>query len=782
MDAAVDLKIAIPGYHLVEQLHCGSKTVVYRAVREADQQAVVLKLLVRECRTSRELLQFRNQYAIAKSLKIPGIIHFYSLQPYHNKYALVMEDFGGIFLRQHAQKQPEAVQKLNFKPLESLTTINPSTIDQSSPTSSKSSNSISDSLDFASVLKAAQVLSSTIQLDELINRLSKIILENSGAETCVLLLPESDEWQISAIASFNPQDNTVIAHQQVQPLAESTVVPTKLIHYVKDTLDSVLIEDGKTNISGIIGEYFLQHQPKSVLCIPIINHNHLVAIVYLENGSTKGVFTRDRVEILNLLCTHAAISLANARLYQQSQTYAQQLEQSLEKLRLSKVRFQKLADNVPAMIYQLCTTPDGSAFMSYVSSGCYNLYELTPEEIMAGTQNSGFMEHPDDVAGIKQVMMHSIQNRTPFVHEWRIITPSGIVKWVQAASRPELQADGSMLWDGFIIDVSDRKFAEAALLESEAELRQKSQQLEQTLKELQTMQLQLVQNEKMSALGNLVAGVAHEINNPVGFIAGNLQPAKDYINDLFGLIDLYQEKLPNPDDDIADEIAAIDLEYVREDLPKLIDSMKLGIERIGSISTSLRTFSRADQHYKVLFNIHEGIESTILILKHRLKANENHPTIEIFKEYGKLPSIECFPGQLNQVFMNLLANAIDALEESNQGRTFEQIEANPNRITIVTSMLDQDHVRIAIADNGIGMTEEVKQRIFGHLFTTKAVGKGTGLGLAIAHQIIVEKHGGKISVDSVPEQGTKFIITIPVKAKVENPHIPAEAEVFHVAN
>ena len=150
------------------------------------------------------------------------------------------------------------------------------------------------------------------------------------------------------------------------------------------------------------------------------------------------------------------------------------------------------------------------------------------------------------------------------------------------------------------------------------------------------MQLQLVQNEKMSALGNLVAGVAHEINNPVGFIAGNLQPAKDYVNDLFGLIDLYQEKLPNPDADIVDEIAAIDLEYVREDLPKLIESMKLGIERIGSISTSLRTFSRADLDYKVLFNIHEGIESTILILKHRLKANEHHPTIEVIKAVWKI--------------------------------------------------------------------------------------------------------------------------------------------------
>ncbi|RCJ19673.1 hypothetical protein A6770_05900 [Nostoc minutum NIES-26] len=190
--------------------------------------------------------------------------------------------------------------------------------------------------------------------------------------------------------------------------------------------------------------------------------------------------------------------------------------------------------------------------------------------------------------------------------------------------------------------------------------------------------------------------------------------------------------------------------------------MKLGVERIRNISTSLRTFSRADKDYKVLFDIHEVIESTILILKHRLKTNDERPAIEVVTEYGKLPLIECFPGQLNQVFMNLLANAIDALEESNQERTLEKINANPNCITILTSMPDKDRVKIQIADNGTGMTEEVKQRIFDHLFTTKAVGKGTGLGLAIAHQIVVEKHGGVIEVNSVLGQETEFAIVLPI--------------------
>ncbi|MEM9214160.1 MAG: ATP-binding protein [Cyanobacteria bacterium P01_F01_bin.150] len=279
--------------------------------------------------------------------------------------------------------------------------------------------------------------------------------------------------------------------------------------------------------------------------------------------------------------------------------------------------------------------------------------------------------------------------------------------------------------------------------------------------ELKQIQIQLVQAEKMSSLGQLVAGVAHEINNPVGFLKGNIQPAQDYVQDLLGLIDLYQEKVPNPDADIKDEIEEIDLEFVREDLPNIINSMNAGVDRIRNISDGLRIFSRQDQDHKTAFDLHEGIDSTLLILKHRTKANEQRPEVEVIKNYGELPEVQCFPGQLNQVFMNVLANDIDAFDETNRGKTFQEIKADPNIIMITTLMVDKQ-VQIQIQDNACGMKPETIERIFEQGFTTKEVGKGTGLGMAIAHQIITEKHSGSIECSSELGKGTIFTITFPI--------------------
>ncbi len=295
----------------------------------------------------------------------------------------------------------------------------------------------------------------------------------------------------------------------------------------------------------------------------------------------------------------------------------------------------------------------------------------------------------------------------------------------------------------------------------EQKVEERTAELTQSLQQLQHTQLQMIQSEKMSALGNLVAGIAHEMNNPLGFIYASLTQAKPIIGDIFEHLRLYQQSVPAPSREIIDHAEGIDLDYSLEDLPKMIDSMMMACDRLTNISTSLRIFSRADREYKQLFNLHEGIDSTILILKHRLKANKQHPEIEVFTEYGDIPQVECFPGQLNQVFMNILANAIDALDESNKGLSFQEIQNSPNQIK-VTTFVASKQVKIIIADNGVGMSEEVKQRIFDHLFTTKGVNQGTGLGLAIAKQIILDNHNGQIDCFSVPGEGTKFIISLPI--------------------
>lgn len=304
-------------------------------------------------------------------------------------------------------------------------------------------------------------------------------------------------------------------------------------------------------------------------------------------------------------------------------------------------------------------------------------------------------------------------------------------------------------------EIGDRRRAESALRASEARLIEQKEQLEKTLEELQQAQVHLVNSEKMSSLGQLVAGVAHEINNPVGFISGNLFYVKGYVQDLLKHLRLYQQHYPNPTAEIIDNAAEIDVEFMTDDLMKMLSSMKMGTDRIEQISISLRNFSRSDQSSKAHFNIHEGIDSTLLILKHRLKATKNRPEIKLIQEYGELPLVECYPGQLNQVFMNLLANAIDALEEDNNQRQ--------GTIRIRTEVIDDNWVAIYIADNGPGMTPEVQQQLFNALFTTKAVGKGTGLGLSISYSIVVEKHGGKLSCKSAPGQGAEFAIELPIR-------------------
>jgi signal transduction histidine kinase len=295
----------------------------------------------------------------------------------------------------------------------------------------------------------------------------------------------------------------------------------------------------------------------------------------------------------------------------------------------------------------------------------------------------------------------------------------------------------------------------------ESKVVERTAKLEQTLTELKIAQSQMIQTEKMSSLGQLVAGIAHEINNPVSFIAGNLHHAEEYTNDLLGFIEKFQQNYPQPLPDMQKYIEEIDIDFLTEDLPNLLASMKIGSDRIHHIVLTLRNFSRLDEVGLKFVNIHEGIDSTLVILQHRLQANSEHPVIEVMRKFDDLPLIQCYPGELNQVFMNLLINAIGAIES----RLVKQ-QVIP-QIWIKTEMVDSHAVLIQVSDNGIGMTEEVKTQIFNPFFTTKPVGQGTGLGLSISYQIIVEMHQGMIWCESKLGEGTTFYVQIPLRQDMQ---------------
>ncbi|WP_427156875.1 GAF domain-containing sensor histidine kinase [Aliinostoc sp. HNIBRCY26] len=335
------------------------------------------------------------------------------------------------------------------------------------------------------------------------------------------------------------------------------------------------------------------------------------------------------------------------------------------------------------------------------------------------------------------------------------------------------QCDAPRYWQEAEINLLQQLADQAAIAISQAQLYHKTCQaeaeakaqatyLEKALFDLQDTQTKLIQHEKMSSLGQLVAGIAHEINNPINFIHGNLCHASDYTQQLLELINLYQKYHPQPHSQITQSLEDIDLDFLVEDLPKILASMQSGADRIRSIILSLRNFSRLDEAERKLVDIHEGINSTLLILQHRLKSHLYNSEIEVIKDYGDLPLVECYAGQMNQVFMNIFANAIDALEE------YAAKHLDTPRIYVCTQISpDKSHVLIRIADNGPGMKLEVKNCIFDPFFTTKSVGKGTGLGLAISYQIVVKNHGGVMECVSEIDKGTEFWIEIPVKLKTK---------------
>ena len=435
---------------------------------------------------------------------------------------------------------------------------------------------------------------------------------------------------------------------------------------------------------------------------------------------------------------------------------------SLEaKLQASEELFRKIFEDAPIGI-NLVDLDDNR--LVRVNKTYCEMLGYTAAELVGKT----FIEigHSEDNQKKSQVAAALYRGEiTSYDIEVRQISATGEIVWVNVTATLIRDGEGKPIYNlGMIENITNRKISAAALQASETQLRKQAAQLQEAYEQLQHAQIQLVQSEKMSSLGQMVAGIAHEINNPATFIHGNISHTQTYFHNLIELLDLYQHSYPSPVTQIAEKVKEVDLDFIKEDLPKMLNSMSVGVERISKIVLSLRNFSRLDESGMKLADLHEGLDSTLLIVQHRLNSSNGNNPIEIIKEYGEISKINCCAGQLNQVFFNIISNAIDALENQKQNRTIairtltKKAELNIHS----KNQLDRsDRIVICIADSGPGMTEDVCRRMFDPFFTTKPVGSGTGLGLSISHQIVVEKHRGSLRCICAPGQGAEFWIELP---------------------
>ncbi|MEG5037744.1 MULTISPECIES: PAS domain S-box protein [unclassified Microcoleus] len=430
-------------------------------------------------------------------------------------------------------------------------------------------------------------------------------------------------------------------------------------------------------------------------------------------------------------------------------------------VRASEELFRTIFEDAPIAIY-LANLDDNK--LVRVNKTYCEMLGYTAEELLSKT----FIElgHPEDYSKNLEVAHYLERGETnSYQIEIRQLAATGKIVWVNVTATLIRDAEGKAIYKlGMIENITNRKISAAALQASESQLRKQATQLQEAYEQLQHAQIQLVQSEKMSSLGQMVAGIAHEINNPATFINGNISHTYNYFHDLIEVLSLYQECYPSPVAQISEKVKELDLDFLKEDLPRMLNSMRVGIERISKIVLSLRNFSRLDESEMKLVDLHEGIDSTLLILQHRLHQGSKKSRIEIIKEYGKISKIHCCAGQLNQVFLNIISNAIDALENQPQPRTIvirTLMKKAGLKSHSKNQLSDCDRIVICIADSGPGMSEDVRKRLFDPFFTTKPVGAGTGLGLSISHQIVVEKHKGSLRCISAPGQGAEFWIEIP---------------------
>ncbi len=512
--------------------------------------------------------------------------------------------------------------------------------------------------------------------------------------------------------------------------------------------DNVLTEPLLENVRDFVEKINL----KSMIAIRTSYQGKANGVMALHQYDRSRIWTQDEIRLFESVAAQMGIAIAQSNFLQQDKQQRIQLQKSEASLAAA----QKIA-HIGSWEFDIF-----SKNFTW-SEEVFCIFGLDPVQSEPTSLELLEMYHPEDRNGFKQTFNLAISEGIDYKKEFRIFHANGQMRYTESRGASVFDDTGKAIkLFGTIMDITDRKQAEVALRTSEQREREKAQQLKQTLEKLKGTQAQLIQAEKMSSIGQMVAGVAHEINNPISFIYCNIIPAARYANDLVKTIQLYQQYYPQPFPEIAEILEEIDVDFIGEDFPKIIDSMQEGANRIKQIILSLRNFSRLDEKDRKAVDIHEGIESTLVILQHRLKEQPKRGEIQIIKEYAKLPQIECYPAQINQVFMNVLSNAIDALEDSAVNSNDEAIQ-----IRITTEVRSKNQVCVRIADNGVGISRAVQSKIFDPFFTTKAVGRGTGLGLSISYQIVKDRHGGELKCYSELGKGTEFAIEVPISQKVK---------------